>query len=243
MSRWRYNALMVELPSFGIGVHYTTWNQIEPELHPGDGKNVSDELCKRFDTRWQAQRHLTGHSARIRWETSTKRKRRAELQSGRCWYCGERMELETLGRPRSAEEEHQTPQSWQARGERGVNDGVNIVLACRECNQRKGVLDLRGYRKLLLEQGLFTGGYLLFHGEWQRMATLRFARRSADFKRHSPDGPPQMTSELLAMFLTWTEQSSRVILAFPRELALEVPAVIPEEWLDSLLVRASRPLR
>nr|WP_281268577.1 HNH endonuclease domain-containing protein [Deinococcus yavapaiensis] len=237
---------MVELESYGIGVQYTTWTRIEPELHPGRGRNHSDRLCQGFDSRACAENHLKEHVADIQWKTSTKRKQRWTLQGGRCWYCGELMEFDTVGEPRSAEEEHQTPQSWARRGRRAlggvrVNDGVNVVLACRACNQDKGASDVREYRAVLADRR--GGAYVLFHGEWQRMATVRLARRSDAWKQRAGDAAPSVTRASLERSLAWIEQEGRVELHFDRALALEVPPAVPDEWLDTLLAREQRPPR
>lgn len=55
-------------------------------------------------------------------------------QEQRCWYCGETM-LQDVPRidPRKENLEHKLPLS---RG--GAHNWINTVLACRECNQRKG---------------------------------------------------------------------------------------------------------
>lgn len=56
---------------------------------------------------------------------------------GRCWYCGERLRIETF------HVDHVVP---RARG--GGGELVNLVPACIRCNLRKGARDLETFRAL-----------------------------------------------------------------------------------------------
>ena len=55
-----------------------------------------------------------------------------------CWYCG--INMRGKGSLRRKTRDHVTPKS---------KGGVSTVDACWLCNQRKGNLDLEGYRKLM----------------------------------------------------------------------------------------------
>lgn len=97
------------------------------------------------------------------------------LMHGRCWYCGRSMDAHTVGRPNSAEIEHQVPRAtrWEH-----VNRSENIVMACRRCNNGafpgKGDLDVVGFRKQLEEWRGASG--LMFYGEvlrhWRDVAMI-----------------------------------------------------------------------
>jgi len=68
-------------------------------------------------------------------------------QDGRCWYCGELMSLSFARRdniwPRSATLEH-----LHRRVDGGGNNRANLVLACLECNVRRGERDPGTYREM-----------------------------------------------------------------------------------------------
>lgn len=70
------------------------------------------------------------------------------LHVGLCWYCG--------AAP-GHEREHLTPLS---RG--GGDTPENVVMACRPCNARKGVMTLAEYRASL---EVISGGIHIFFGE------------------------------------------------------------------------------
>lgn len=69
------------------------------------------------------------------------------IQEGRCYYCDELMSLSFARRDniwsRSATLEH-----LQRRADGGGNTKSNLVLACKECNQRREERDPLTYRLL-----------------------------------------------------------------------------------------------
>jgi len=83
---------------------------------------------------------------------------KARLLGGRCWYCGQTMNM--VDGDRQAQEEHLIPKSrewtYVARPE-------NIVVACKRCNNTKGTMDLEAYGRYLR---YYSGGpQIIFFGK------------------------------------------------------------------------------
>jgi 5-methylcytosine-specific restriction endonuclease McrA len=62
-------------------------------------------------------------------------------QKGRCWYCGERCRRMAERHPKRQTLDHQVPKS---RYPGLVN---NLVVACQECNEEKGSMTVKEYRR------------------------------------------------------------------------------------------------
>ena len=66
------------------------------------------------------------------WKAAEKRARLRKRQKNRCYWCKEQMNSRPLDK-REATLDHMTPRS---RG--GGGDILNLVAACRECNEKRG---------------------------------------------------------------------------------------------------------
>lgn len=76
----------------------------------------------------------------------------------KCWYCGKSFHST---RPTF---DHQIPRS------RGGGGGENLVLACKQCNNRKADMDVETYR-YFLQESLPAGERVIFYGEQQNQSS------------------------------------------------------------------------
>ncbi|TSA82145.1 HNH endonuclease [Deinococcus detaillensis] len=165
----KWYGLLVATQSYAAGAHLLDWElDLKPEL---DLRRISYAAAKKAGTEPEALKWVRDNSHRAYGLDGPERERHARAQGGRCWYCGQvlNMNRDAYPQPNDAELEHLTPKS------RG---GGQTVTSCRTCNNPanggKGNRTLEEYRASLL--GRFPGKtHLHFYGEWLRHVKERAA--------------------------------------------------------------------